>query len=195
MTRPRKQRQQTGQLRIIGGQWRGRKLSFVAEEALRPTPDRIRETLFNWLAPDIHDARCADLFAGSGALGLEALSRGAAHCDFVDTSSVAIAQVSSHLQTLDANNRASCHVGTCAHALDTLAGPFDIVFLDPPYSQDLVEPTAQLLDGNNLLAPGALVYIEMATTSEQPAVPDSWHLHREKVGGGVAYRLYTTGGP
>lgn len=194
MTRPRKQRQQTGQLRIIGGQWRGRKLSFVAENGLRPTPDRIRETLFNWLAPDIHGARCADLFAGSGALGLEALSRGAAHCDFIDISSVAIRQVSSHLQALDASARASCHVGTCEYVLETLPEPFDIVFVDPPFSDDLVGPTVQALANNKLLATEALVYVEMAATSEQPLVPDSWHLHREKVGGGVAFRLYTTSG-
>ena len=81
------------QLRIIGGRWRGRKLTFTPAEGLRPTADRVRETLFNWLAPHIQDARCADLFAGSGALGLEALSRGAAHCDFVDTSAAALAQV------------------------------------------------------------------------------------------------------
>ena len=93
------------QLRIIGGQWRGRKLTFTPAEGLRPTTDRVRETLFNWLAPFIFGARCADLFAGSGALGLEALSRGAAHCDFVDSAKAAGRQIAGHLETLGASDR------------------------------------------------------------------------------------------
>ena len=98
MARSGKDAGKRGQLRIIGGQWRGRRLSFTPEEGLRPTTDRVRETLFNWLAPYLHGARCADLFAGSGALGLEALSRGAGYCDFVDASPSVIAQISAHLE-------------------------------------------------------------------------------------------------
>lgn len=190
MMRPDKRRQTTGRLRIIGGQWRGRKLDFIAEEGLRPTPDRIRETLFNWLAPDIHGARCADLFAGSGALGLEALSRGAAHCDFVDTSSVALRQLGAHLEALGASVAGHCHIGTCASFLAEASAPYDIVFLDPPFSQDLVAPTAGLLAQRKLLRPNALVYVETAAASPSPAVPGDWILHREKAAGGVAYRLY-----
>ena len=93
MTRSGKGARKRSELRIIGGQWRGRKLLFTPAEGLRPTTDRVRETLFNWLAPHLHGARCADLFAGSGALGLEALSRGAAHCDFVDSSKQVLAQI------------------------------------------------------------------------------------------------------
>ena len=190
MTKPDKRRQTTGRLRIIGGQWRGRKLDFIAEEGLRPTPDRIRETLFNWLAPDIHGARCADLFAGSGALGLEALSRGAAHCDFVDISSVALRQLGAHLEALGASAAGHCHIGTCASFLAKTSAPYDIVFLDPPFSQDLVGPTASQLAQRRLLRPNALVYVETAAASPSPAVPGDWILHREKAAGGVAYRLY-----
>jgi 16S rRNA (guanine966-N2)-methyltransferase len=190
MTRPDKRRQETGRLRIIAGQWRGRKLDFIAEQGLRPTPDRIRETLFNWLAPDIHGARCADLFAGSGALGLEALSRGAAHCDFVDTSSVALRQLTAHLEALGASEAGNCHIGTCESVLAKKSEPYDIVFLDPPFNEDLVTPTAHLLAQRQLLGPGALVYVETAAASAPPAVPDDWTLHREKTAGGVTYRLY-----
>jgi 16S rRNA (guanine966-N2)-methyltransferase len=97
MTRSGKDTRKLHQVRIIGGQWRGRKLSFTPADGLRPTGDRIRETLFNWLAPTIEGARCVDLFTGSGALGLEALSRGAIHCDFVDSSNATLSQVSDHL--------------------------------------------------------------------------------------------------
>ena len=118
MARPGKRIGQQGQLRIIGGQWRGRNLSFTPEEGLRPTSDRIRETLFNWLTLSIHGARCLDLFAGSGALGLEALSRGAAHCDFVDISGKAVQQISRHLSTLSADTR-----GGAARCVDGRAFP------------------------------------------------------------------------
>ena len=195
MTRSRNQRQSTGQLRIIGGQWRGRKLRFVAEDALRPTPDRVRETLFNWLAPYIHGARCADLFAGSGALGLEALSRGAAFCDFVDTSRTAIGQLTAHLDTLGASGSSRCHVGNCGQVLNALSAPYDIVFLDPPFSSELAAATAQALNRQQLLGRAAFVYVESAATHSAPTMPTEWHLHREKVAGEVAYRLYACPDP
>jgi len=177
-------------LRIIGGQWRGRKLAFIAEDGLRPTPDRIRETLFNWLAAHIHGARCADLFAGSGALGLEALSRGAAHCDFVDSSAVATRQIGSHLGTLNASTSAHTRCGDCLSALASFSQPFDIVFLDPPFGRDMVAPTAGNLEHRQLLNPGAMIYVETGANEPEPEVPDSWQLHREKSAGGVTYRLY-----
>ena len=178
------------QLRIIGGQWRGRKLTFQPQPGLRPTTDRIRETLFNWLASELHGARCADLFAGSGALGLEALSRGAGHCDFVDQSAQVVAQLRQHLDTLQAASSGHYHAGS---ALDFLAGAsaaYDIVFIDPPFGQALVEPTCAALARGGLLTPGALVYIEAAIQEEVPEVPHNWIEHRNKRAGGVAYRLY-----
>ncbi len=189
-----KQTTKTGQLRIIGGQWRGRKLTFSPVPGLRPTADRVRETLFNWLAPVIHGARCVDLYAGSGALGLEALSRGAAYCDFVDISPVALDQIRSHLSVLDAADRAGCHRETASSFLQhTGPGPWDIAFIDPPFGGDLVAPTCDLLARRNLLSANALVYIESGTGEQAPTLPTDWSLHREKRAGSVAYRLFVVG--
>lgn len=178
------------QLRIIGGQWRGRRLSFSPAAGLRPTPDRVRETLFNWLAPVIRGARCADLYAGSGALGLEALSRGAAHCDFVDRSSSACKGISEHLLTLGANDRGSVAIMEATNFLMETERCYDLVFIDPPFATGLVEPTCRLLDQRKLLCESALVYIETGVR-EQPNIPATdWQLHREKTAGDVTSRLY-----
>jgi len=181
-----------GQLRIIGGTWRGRKLAFDPAPGLRPTPDRVRETLFNWLAPEIHGSRCLDLFCGSGALGLEALSRGAAHCTFVDSNPAAIAGIRAALETLQ------CEAATCAQAdaLRWVSGPgpavtpFDIVFLDPPFGQNLLSPACRGLEDNHRLAPGALIYLEAAVRDGEPDVPENWQLKRDKQTGEVRYRLF-----
>ena len=176
------------QVRIIGGRWRGRKLSFYPADGLRPTGDRIRETLFNWLAPYIQDARCVDLFAGSGALGLEALSRGAAHCDFVDSAGSALSQIDQHLGVLDAQHQGRCHTITAQQFLQRAVDPYDIAFVDPPFNRQLVEPVCASLA--HTLSDAALIYVEMAATEAFPNVPAHWTLHREKVSGGVAYRLF-----
>lgn len=183
-----------GQLRIIGGRWRSRRLGFPAVAGLRPTTDRVRETLFNWLAPQLPGARCADLFAGSGALGLEALSRGAAHCDFVDRSERASSAISKHLLALDASDSASCHAMTAERFLERSAASYDLVFIDPPFGADLLEPTCNLLDNGDRLAPGAMIYLETAAQSATVNIPRRWTLHREKVMGGVLSRLYTLPG-
>jgi 16S rRNA (guanine966-N2)-methyltransferase len=179
------------QVRIIGGQWRGRKLTFTPTDGLRPTGDRIRETLFNWLAASITGAHCADLFAGSGALGLEALSRGAVHCDFVDCSSPALAQVSDHLKLLGACGKGACHPVSALQFLQAASAPYDIVFIDPPFKLDLVESVCATLSQKQLLRENALVYIEMGATQPTPKVPPSWSLLREKHAGRVTYRLFT----
>ena len=184
----------TRQLRIIGGKWRGRKLSFTPADGLRPTTDRVRETLFNWLAPYIHGAHCADLFTGSGALGLEALSRGARHCDFVDTSTVALAQVNKHLAALQASTDGHCHAAPALQFLQGASVPYDIVFIDPPFGRELVQPACQLLAEKQLLAIGALVYVETPATESILDVPPGWTLHRDKTAGGVAYRLFIVRG-
>ena len=187
---PKPGKGQTRQLRIIAGQWRGRKLNFEPATGLRPTTDRIRETLFNWLSPHIHGARCADLFAGSGALGLEALSRGALHCDFVDTSASATRQIGRQLEILDAQGRADCH---CADAVQFLAQAergFNLVFVDPPFGGALAASTCQALGREGILLAGALVYVETASTDPAPAVPETWSEYRSKATGGVNYRLY-----
>ena len=179
------------QVRIIGGQWRGRKLAFTPADGLRPTGDRIRETLFNWLAPAIEGARCVDLFTGSGALGLEALSRGAAHCDFVDRSKATLAQVSTHLHTLVALDRSRCHAASAQQFLKLATQPYNIVFIDPPFTLQLVEPICEALAKQQLLSNNALVYVETGAMEPPPKVPLNWKMHREKVAGGVTYRLFS----
>jgi 16S rRNA (guanine966-N2)-methyltransferase len=194
MARPKTRQDYTGNrksaLRIIGGQWRSRKLEFVGAQGLRPTGDRMRETLFNWLAPIIKDANCADLFAGSGALGLEALSRGAQHCDFIDNSATAIAQISQHLTTLEAIQLAACHQNSANSYLARAKKALDIVFIDPPFHCQLVIPTCEQLQASELLSPGALIYIETPAKESLTGLPASWEIYREKVTGGVACRLY-----
>ena len=178
------------QVRIIGGRWRGRKLHFTPADGLRPTGDRIRETLFNWLAPFIAGARCADLFAGSGALGLEALSRGAAHCDFVDTNGAALAQITEHLRTLGADHAGTCHRVSAQQFLQQAALPYDIIFIDPPFKLQMVESVCASLADSRLLTSTGLVYVETAATEAPPTFPSNWNLRREKVAGGVTYRLF-----
>ncbi len=189
MSRASKRAEQSS-LRIIGGQWRGRKLSFTPAEGLRPTTDRVRETLFNWLAADIHGAHCLDLFAGSGALGLEALSRGAAHCDFVDTSREVVQQLAAHLQILGAESRGRPDRTSALEFIESASTPWDIVFVDPPFGLGLAEPCCSLLQSRDLLSDGALVYVETGNAEAAPQLPANWDCHREKVAGGVAYRLY-----
>lgn len=183
------------QVRIIGGEWRGRKLSFKAAAGLRPTGDRIRETLFNWLAADIQGARCADLFAGTGALGLEALSRGAVHCDFVDSAPATLRQISKNLGALGATERGNCIASTAKDALEQAGAPYDIVFLDAPFQSGLVEPTVNALSRFQTLREGALVYIETHVKEGALITPEEWHLHRDKRAGAVAYRLYQVSPP
>jgi len=178
------------QVRIIGGQWRGRKIAFIPVDGLRPTGDRIRETLFNWLDPYVTGARCADLFAGSGALGLEALSRGAEHCDFVDCKDATLTQVRSHLKTFEALGRGSCHAVSAQRFLQAATLPYDVAFVDPPFKLQLVEPICAALAQKQLLREDALVYVEMGATEPPPGVPSTWSLYREKVSGGVVYRLF-----
>ena len=188
MARSAKGAAKQSRLRIIGGQWRGRKLTFRPEEGLRPTPDRVRETLFNWLAPHIRGARCLDLFAGSGALGLEALSRGARCCDFVDTSAAALAQIGLHLKTLEAERAGSCIPGPARQFLQNASAVYDIVFIDPPFGKAMVDPSCALLAEHRLLSAGALIYIETGATEAEPRPPAVWQLHREKVAGDVSHR-------
>lgn len=177
-------------VRIIGGKWRGRKISFQSTPGLRPTPDRVRETLFNWLSPVIEDANCLDLFAGSGAMGLEALSRGAAQVTMIDSSSRVVRSLQQCLTMLNCSGATLVNT----NALDWLAvprgkSPFNIIFLDPPFQQGLVDPCCKLLEANDFLGIGSYIYIESERSSAH-VVPDCWHLHRSKFAGNVAYSVY-----
>ncbi len=177
-------------LRIIGGRWRGRKLAFPDVAGLRPTPDRVRETLFNWLQADIVGARCLDLFAGSGALGLEALSRGASRVVLVDESTAATRQLEDNLQILHADD---ARVVRMAVQTFLERGPgdtrYDVVFLDPPFAQNLIPPSLQLLDDKGWLAPGAHIYLETENQLHELPLPADWQLLKEKTSGQVTYRL------
>jgi 16S rRNA (guanine966-N2)-methyltransferase len=189
-TRSAKYPAQQSTLRIIGGQWRGRKLSFTPAEGLRPTPDRVRETLFNWLSASVNGARCLDLFAGSGALGLEALSRGAISCDFVDSSAAALRQIEHHLHSLEAGEAARCHAVSALSFLQGSPAPYDIVFIDPPFGKQLIDPVCAQMANRGLVANDGFVYVEAAVRDPAPAIPVHWRLHRDKVAGEVAYRLF-----
>lgn len=179
----------SGQIRIIGGQWRGRKLPVPESQGLRPTTDRVRETLFNWLAPSIVDASCLDCFAGSGALGLEALSRYAANATLLEMERGVAQQLQKNLATLKASNGKVVNTNTLAF-LAQAGTPHHIVFVDPPFRKGLLEETLKLLEDNAWLSDEALIYIESEVENGLPPVPASWHLYREKVAGQVAYRLY-----
>jgi 16S rRNA (guanine966-N2)-methyltransferase len=181
--------QANNQLRIIGGQFRGRRLPFVEQPGLRPTPDRVRETLFNWLAPVICGARCLDAFAGSGALGFEARSRGSGEVVLLERAAPAAQQLLANAQTLGISNEMNI---VQTDALQWLAGagrPFDVVFLDPPYSAELLAPAIEKLANNGWLAAGARVYLETASSSDFPTLPTGWELIRDKTAGQVRYGL------
>ena len=179
----------SGQIRIIGGQWRGRKLPVPDSPGLRPTTDRVRETLFNWLAPSMVNARCLDCFAGSGALGLEALSRYAGASTLIEMERSVAQQLQQNLATLKAANANVVNTNTLTF-LNQTGTPHDIVFVDPPFRKGLLDETLRLLEVNGWLADDALIYVESEVENGLPPVPVHWDLHREKVAGQVAYRLY-----
>jgi 16S rRNA (guanine966-N2)-methyltransferase len=180
-------------LRIIAGQWRGRKFRFPPID-IRPTPDRVRETLFNWLQTRIEGARCLDLFAGSGALGLEALSRGAAEVTFIEQERTATKAIEKLLIDWQASGG---HV-LCADALGFLAArpparPFNVVFLDPPYGSSALAACARRLEAG-WLAPGARIYVERARRDTLPALPPAWLELRSGHAGEVGYHLFGADG-
>lgn len=177
-----------GELRIIGGEWRSRRIRFPGQAGLRPTPDRVRETLFNWLAPFVAGSRCLDLFAGSGALGLEALSRGAARVTFVERDRLSAEVLGKTAATL-APDRTEV---VLADALAWLAGPpelADIVFLDPPFDSDLLADVMNRLETRGWLAPAAFIYVESPAKAGLPAWPAGWQTHRSGRAGAVGYHL------
>jgi len=177
-----------GSIRIIAGKHRGRKLPVLMADGLRPTTDRVKETVFNWLMPYINDANCLDCFAGAGSLGFEALSRGAAQVNLIELNKLAAKQLQANKQLLKADNV----VITNTNVLDFLKTQpqqcFDLVFIDPPFRQNLITQTCQLLN-DGWLAEQALIYIEMEVEAKQE-LPSNWQLLKEKIAGQVVYRLY-----
>ena len=189
--RPRRQGGATASttVRIIGGQWRGRRLPVAVADGLRPTPDRVRETLFNWLAPRIEGARCLDLFTGTGALGLEALSRGAAHVQFVDRDRQAIDSLRATLDTLGAHARATLVQADALNLSLTALAP-DIVFIDPPFAAQLHAPALATIIAQ--LRPNARIYLEYPAAQGDEILAmlaDRAHVLRQKRAGQVGYCL------
>lgn len=181
------------EVRIIGGQWRGRKLHFPATPDLRPTPNRIRETLFNWLAPYLSEANCLDLFSGSGALGFEALSRYAKSVSFIERSSVLVAYLKAQLKQLGAENRAQVYQAqfpfVSTELFETKKPLFNIVFLDPPFHQNLLAPACTWLAQEGLLAPESLIYMEAEAKLKKLILPENWEIQQAKTAGQVHYAL------
>ena len=176
-----------GRLRIVAGKWGGRFLPVADAPGLRPTAERIRETLFNWLAPTIEGARCLDLFAGTGALGFEALSRGASEVTFVEQSPVAIAALRQAEYVLRADDLV-IYAGDAFRFLDSnVQGQFDVVFLDPPFAAAPLTELCDLLQP--YLAASAMIYIEQDKDQPPPTLPPSWQILREKNAGMVRYSL------
>ena len=175
-------------LRIIGGAWRGRRIHFAAVEAIRPTPDRVRETLFNWLQMDVAGSRCLDLYAGSGALGLEALSRGASRVVFVEVDSGAARHLSQTLQDFQCD-RGAVLTADVKRYLAGPSEPFDIVFVDPPYADHALADICGRIEQGGWLRPGGLAYLEDAAAAGAPVLPPGWTLLRSKRAGAVGYHL------
>ena len=180
----------SNQVRIIAGQWRGRKLGFPDIDGLRPTSDRIRETLFNWLAPVLPGASCLDLFAGSGALGFEAASRGAARVVMNERNPLVVRALQDSKARLAAD-QVEVLGGDARSCLARCVGLFDVVFLDPPFSQpQLLAAAADMLARGNFLKEGAYIYVEAPSGADLNDLPVGWHLYRQKQAGAVSYRLY-----
>jgi len=180
----------SGRLRIVAGKWRSRLLPVADSPGLRPTSERVRETLFNWLAPVIDGARCLDVFAGTGALAFEALSRGAASADLIEQSPAAVAILQDNTKLLDAT-AITIHRQDAYLFLGCRDGKaaYDIVFLDPPFADGRYEELCRLLTDNRWLAPAALVYLELERKKDLPVLPDGWQVIKEQAAGNVRYAL------
>ena len=178
-------------LRIIGGAWRGRRIDFLAVPKLRPTSDRVRETLFNWLQGAIVGSRCLDLFAGSGALGFEAASRGANSVVMVDNDPRVIQQLRMQAERLGAAD-IQIVMRDAQSYLSLSQLPFDVVFLDPPFGSNLLTPICRALDDYGVLKAGARVYLETAAVAGVPAIPATWELLKSQTAGQVGYYLATS---
>jgi 16S rRNA (guanine966-N2)-methyltransferase len=181
-------------VRIIAGAWRGRRIHFPDMPALRPTPDRIRETLFNWLQHSVAESRCLDLFAGSGALGLEALSRGAKQVVFVEQFPAAARALQEQLLRFGGAGKGRVMEMGAARFLRTPAEPFDIAFLDPPFGKDALAEYMPMLDEGNWLKVGGLVYLENERLAGEPKLPGHWELLKSKSAGEVGYHLARVNG-
>ena len=178
-----------GRLRIVAGKWRSRLLDVGDDPALRPTSERIRETLFNWLAPLIEGADCLDLFAGTGALGLEALSRGARSAVLVENAPATRRLLQENVASLGAESAEVVDEDALAYLRRPAGRRFDIVFIDPPYAADLYGELCRLLDNNDWLVPAARIFLEQPADATEPDIPDGWGVLNDRTAGRVRYFL------
>lgn len=183
----------SGFIRLISGKWRGKKLPVRDKEGLRPTTDRTKETLFNWLMHDIRDANCLDCFSGSGSLAFEALSRFAKSATLLERDKQVAQQLRENLKSLQINNAEVIETDSINYLQQTANQQFDIIFVDPPFNKGLLEPCCTALEANNYLTEKALIYIEMEVQLTALKLPDNWQLLKEKNTGQVAYQLYLRG--
>ena len=166
------------QLRIIGGKWRGRKLKFLNSPHIRPTHDPIRETLFNWLMHQVPHANCLDLFAGSGALGFEAVSRGADSATLVDINTAVCKQIDEEVHRFGADNISMVRASAKEFILQCRQA-FEIIFLDPPFDQGILEETIQQIDNSFCLSKkGTYIYLEYRTKHDPP-LPENWQIIKQ----------------
>ncbi len=178
-----------GQLRIVAGNWRSRLLQIADVPGLRPTAERIRETLFNWLSPRLHGARCLDLCAGTGALGIEALSRGALRVVFVERSPVATKTLKANIASLSASGAEVLNIDALKYLAGSNIEAFDIVFIDPPFADDLQHELCRLLAEQQWLADDARVYVEMDRDQPDLRLPENWQELKNRTTGNVRYVL------
>jgi len=179
-----------GEVRVISGKWRGRKLTVLDAEGLRPTTDRVKETLFNWLMHDIDGANVLDCFAGSGSLAIEALSRHASHATLVERDTALARHLQKNLQALNCDNAKVQHHDCLTLLSGTATQQYNVVFIDPPFRKGLAIPCCTALEQNQWLAQSALIYIETEKELQISDIPLNWRLLKEKIAGQLAYRLY-----
>ncbi len=178
-------------IKLIGGTWRSRQLVVIDQQGLRPTPARVRETLFNWLQADIFNSQCLDVFAGSGALGFEAASRGARQVTAIENNALAYQALKTNAEKLSAKQMTFIQNDALAYLATPATTQFDIVFLDPPFGVDLILPSIERLATQQWLAPYAKIYVETENTLNIDAhIPKNWHALKHKVAGEVTYRLF-----
>ncbi len=185
-----KNKASSGQVRIISGQWRSRKLPIHDLEGLRPTTDRVRETLFNWIAHDIAGANVLDCFAGSGALSFEALSRYASYARIFELQPSAAAQLTTNLNTLKCTNADVIKGDSIRLLQQTPDQKFDIIFIDPPFRKNLAQPCIDYLNNNYWLNNNALIYVETESELNNLTIPNHWQELKHKKAGQVSYRLF-----
>jgi 16S rRNA (guanine966-N2)-methyltransferase len=179
-----------GSVRIIGGQWRGRKLPVHTSDGLRPTGDRVRETLFNWLSADLHDARCLDLFTGSGALGFEALSHGASQVTMLELDPAIAKQLAANKQLLNSDNASIENTDSLKWLRQYQGDAFTIIFVDPPFTAQLWAETLTALANSTAVSSTSYIYIEHPK-NHAINLPSGWQWHRQKTAGDTAFGLAT----